>query len=250
VTDTLGCTATDTINVTIINNNIDIDLGPDTTICACIQLSAATPGATSYNWCSGEEYPFITACSTGTYCVTVSNGTCIDSDTINIIITSPPVVDLGNDTTIFASSIVLDAGHPGATYMWNTGDTTQTITAIASGTYYVTVTEGLGCVATDTIVVNLIIGITENAIPSDLNVQIYPNPTTDKSFTLNFNNYDNSDVEINIMNILGKVIYSEKLINFSGPYNKKIILKDLAGGIYFTNVISGQRRSTTKVIIE
>ncbi|MES2590753.1 MAG: T9SS type A sorting domain-containing protein [Bacteroidota bacterium] len=248
VTDTLGCMASDTINVTVIDNNIDVDLGPDTTLCSCIVLSAEIPGAT-YLWCSDEEYPEITVCQTGTYCVTVSNGTCIDSDTIHVTINPPPVVNLGNDTILVSGTLTLDAGNPGASYLWNTGATSQTLIVTESGQYYVTITDVFGCTASDTINVNVTIGINENA-SNNLSMSVYPNPSSDKSFTLSFNVLQKTNVEIRILNVLGKVVYSEKLSNFSGHYQKLIDLKDIAGGIYFTELLNGTTRSTAKIILE
>lgn len=247
VTDSLGCVASDTINVTIINNNIEVDLGPDTTVCSCILLNAGNPGAT-FIWCGGQTYPIINVCVSGTYCVTVSNGTCTDSDTINIIVNPPPVVDLGNDTTLVSGSLILDAGNAGASFMWNTGDTTQTIMVTISGTYYVTITDSFGCTASDTINVTILNGINEN--DSNLSMNIYPNPSTDNTFTLSFNIAQQKDVEIKIVNVLGKVIYSERLDNFSGLYKKVITLSDMASGIYFIDILNGAQRSTAKVILE
>ncbi|MDF2437915.1 MAG: hypothetical protein K0Q95_2291 [Bacteroidota bacterium] len=250
VTDQGGCVGSDTINVNIINNNINVNLGRDTTVCQCVLLNAGYPGATYYSWSNGQNYAIINACSTGDYWVTVSNGTCMDRDTVHVTFASPPVVDLGPDTTLTAvTSFVIDAGHPGANYLWSTGETTQSITVTTSGQYFVIVTEGLGCSSKDTINVNLPISIQELS-SLDLNVNISPNPSSNKSFTLSFNLVEDSDVEINVMNILGKIVYSEKLVNFNGIYRKKIMLDNVSSGIYFTNVITERQRKTTKVIIE
>jgi len=64
-----------------------------------------------------------------------------------------PKVVLGNDTSFCSgSSIVLDAGNTGSTYVWsNSTLTTQTITASNSGTYVVYVTNPSGCVGIGTI---------------------------------------------------------------------------------------------------
>ncbi len=49
-------------------------------------------------------------------------------------------VNLGRDTAICSSTpYVLDAGNPGAQYLWSTGATTRTIPVISSNTYAVTV---------------------------------------------------------------------------------------------------------------
>ena len=58
---------------------------------------------------------------------------------------TPQVVNIGNDTSICAgTSIVLDAGNAGMTYLWSTGATTQTITVDTTATYSVTVRNSQG----------------------------------------------------------------------------------------------------------
>ena len=54
------------------------------------------------------------------------------------------------------SSLTLDAGAGFTNYLWNTGATSQTITATSSGEYRVTVTNASGCTASDTINVSLV----------------------------------------------------------------------------------------------
>jgi len=66
-------------------------------------------------------------------------------------------VNLGNDTMLcYGESIILDAGLANS-YIWNTGDTTQTITTNTSGVYSVTITEFTGgATAIDTINVEIL----------------------------------------------------------------------------------------------
>jgi PKD repeat protein len=46
------------------------------------------------------------------------------SDPLDVVIYANPIVDLGNDTTILITqNLELDAGNPGMTYLWSTGDT-------------------------------------------------------------------------------------------------------------------------------
>ncbi|MEO1384143.1 MAG: PKD domain-containing protein, partial [Bacteroidota bacterium] len=51
---------------------------------------------------------------------------------------------------------VLDGGDPDLLYVWNTGDTTQTLLVQASGQYTVTGTNVFGCATTDTVSVNVV----------------------------------------------------------------------------------------------
>ncbi len=86
--------------------------------------------------------------------VTNDNGTTqVKSKKVTI---DPPnlSVNLGRDTVIcFNQSILLDAGTPGLTYAWNTGQTGQTITVTNAGTYTVRISKD-GCSDRDTIKVS------------------------------------------------------------------------------------------------
>ncbi len=65
-------------------------------------------------------------------------------------------VNLGPDITIaYGTSVTLDAGPNGFTYLWNTGETTQTITVpiFLLNNYSVTVDVGNGCLLSDAICV-------------------------------------------------------------------------------------------------
>ncbi|MEP0987801.1 PKD domain-containing protein [Ekhidna sp.] len=61
------------------------------------------------------------------------------------------MVDLGNDTTICVDEVLtLDAGD-GASFVWSTGELTQTIGIDTAGTYWVEVTDASGCTDFDDI---------------------------------------------------------------------------------------------------
>ena len=63
---------------------------------------------------------------------------------------------LSDTTRICGTTTTLDAGAGYATYLWNTGATTRTITPTTNGTYSVTVTNAAGCTASDNTYLNLI----------------------------------------------------------------------------------------------
>ncbi|WP_320019449.1 gliding motility-associated C-terminal domain-containing protein [Labilibaculum manganireducens] len=162
VTDANGCSATDDANATIHANPV-VDLGIDQEICAgnSITFDAGNVGAT-YLWSTGETTQTISVTTSGNYSVTITDANgCSATDDGNATIHPNPVVDLGADQqTCSGNTITFDAGNVGATYLWSTGETTQTITVSASGNYSVTVTDANGCSATD-----------------DANATIHPNPT-------------------------------------------------------------------------
>ncbi len=55
-----------------------------------------------------------------------------------------PIVNLGADTTVCATTWTLQAGNAGASYLWNTGATTATLAVTSTGIYWVAVTDGTG----------------------------------------------------------------------------------------------------------
>ncbi|HTN07385.1 PKD domain-containing protein [Agriterribacter sp.] len=133
-------------NIIVTGTGIPVNLGNDTTICAgsTIALDAGDhPGAT-YEWApNGETTRSITVDKADTYIVTVTKDGCRTIDAINVTVVPALTVNLGNDTTICPGNpVILDAGNPGATYLWSTGETTRSISATNAGTYSVTVNKG------------------------------------------------------------------------------------------------------------
>lgn len=85
-----------------------------------------------------------------------------------------PFLDLGEDKQVCASgslAVTLDAGNF-SDYLWNTGETTQTITATEPGTYSVVATNEFGCTASDEVV------ISQNEIP-EAEVKVNGSPVPD-----------------------------------------------------------------------
>jgi gliding motility-associated-like protein len=72
---------------------------------------------------------------------------CTAFDSVQITAYPVPVVNIGNDTTLCGqNSLTLDAGNPGSTYLWSTGETTQQITVYPGNqTITVEVMNSAGC---------------------------------------------------------------------------------------------------------
>ncbi|MBK8808847.1 MAG: hypothetical protein IPO21_20300, partial [Bacteroidales bacterium] len=150
-----NCNATDQIEVNV-NPLPTVNLGADKVICdgEFAVLDATTANA-SYLWYTGETSSTISVNSTGTYNVTVSVGNCTATDQIEVYVNPSPTVSLGADKEICqGEQAILDATTANASYLWNTGETSSTISVSNSGTYSVTVSVG-NCTATDQIEVNV-----------------------------------------------------------------------------------------------
>ncbi len=118
--------------------------------------NSSAPQTQTYTWNTGATSSAISVTPTTTtkYYLTVNNGTstCIDSVTIVVDTISPPT--LPNNLNACGDSVLLNPASNGK-YLWNTGDNTASIYAKATGTYKVSITNGV-CTATDSVYVSLV----------------------------------------------------------------------------------------------
>ena len=155
-----GCLAFDTVRVTV-HPVPDTDLGGDRSLCPgeTVTLDAAAPGAT-YLWQDQSVGPTYTVNAGGVYHVRATIGGCSASDTVTVTEFPNPVFDLGGRVTgCVGTPVTLDATVPGATYEWNGGAATSTISPSQSGRFRVKVTLG-PCSVTDSV------DVTFNPLPS------------------------------------------------------------------------------------
>ncbi|MBP9883163.1 MAG: T9SS type A sorting domain-containing protein [Chitinophagales bacterium] len=86
------------------------------------------------------------------------------------------------------------------------------------------------------------------AVASDFDVNIYPNPTSG-AFVVALSNPLNENTTITITNLLGQVVYADKLTSLGNQMSLPIALStDLPDGIYFVNIISGEQMVTKQFV--
>jgi MAM domain, meprin/A5/mu/PKD domain/Secretion system C-terminal sorting domain len=156
------CTTMDTVYIVVVDSNSAVDLGADTTACGSYTLDAGYWPASTYLWSTGATTETITVTSGATYTVDVVNACGTLSDTIALVVGAIPTVNLGPDTAA-CGQLVVDAGNPGASYVWNgTPSPLSTILVVNSGPIDVLVTNAAGCTATDTVQVEILNNPTVN----------------------------------------------------------------------------------------
>jgi PKD repeat protein len=167
------------------------------------------------------------------------------TDSLAITVSTFPSVSLGADTMVcLPDSIYLDAGNPGCTYLWSTGETTQTILA-GSGTtglvtYWVEVTNAQECTGYDEIDVWYTIC---DAVP-EINgnrTRVSPNPS------LGIFNVTTTCAggTFRVYNIFGTGIREGGCVN-----SFQIDLSDQPDGIYLLQVEENGTRSTVRLILK
>ena len=173
VTDANGCVDSALFNVTqpaspITLTTLATNVGCFGASSGFIDLSVAggTPGYT-YSWSNNAITQDIQNLPIGTYTATVTDANgCVDSIQVNLTQPAAPLIALPNITNApcfgqNGGSIDLNVtgGTAPYSYFWNTGDTTQDLSAVPAGQYTVVVSDANNCATT------LIINITQPQSP-------------------------------------------------------------------------------------
>ncbi|MBE0640914.1 MAG: T9SS type A sorting domain-containing protein, partial [Bacteroidales bacterium] len=166
VTNSFGCTDNASVTVTV-NPQPLVNAGGDLEVCLgqSIQLDVTATGAGTvygYQWTPAVglsdpsiKNPMASPTATTTYAVLVTSGLgCTASDDVVVTVNPLPNANAGQDMTLcFGTTTTLTATPAGMSYLWSTGQTAQSIVVVAgdTATYFVTVTNGFGCSAVDSV---------------------------------------------------------------------------------------------------
>lgn len=172
---TPGCFAYDSVRIKVYTSP-KIDLGIDKNFCFgdSVVLNAGA-GFNQYLWSTGNVYQQIVVKNAGTYSVTATTtNSCTSKDTIRILSVYPnPIVKLDHDSTLcMGSARILNAGNF-ASYLWNTGNTSQLLSINTTGIYSVTVADNNNCKGRDSVEIVTILPSPSNFLPADTAVCSY-----------------------------------------------------------------------------
>ncbi len=162
VTDTAGCSATDSVIIQTYPA-FQFELGSDTTICYGDYIFLTAPdGYQSYLWQDGSIFNTYIADTSGIYWLQVSDtNNCTSRDTMQLITNKVPDDILGNDTSFCTGgNFVLTTNPVYDEYHWQDGSTGTTLTVNNPGKYWVAVSDTLGCTGSDTITLDYFAALT------------------------------------------------------------------------------------------
>ncbi|NNF02477.1 MAG: hypothetical protein HKN22_07310, partial [Bacteroidia bacterium] len=155
VTNSFGCTSSSTItNITQLPApNVSVNLNGSNTFCQGDSVILTASQSNSYLWFpGGETTQSITVKDSGQYYVQVANSAgCTKKSNqiaINVIGSSQAAISVSGPTTVCEGDTVFLSANTGQSYLWSNGATTQTIAAIYTGSFMVTVDYGSGCEST------------------------------------------------------------------------------------------------------
>lgn len=189
----------------------------------------------------------------GNYQVTVTDATgfsqsenFIISPTFNINIQLEDIYNLYNlpETVIDATTFVVEP-FENYQFEWiHNGDIISTeptilVNNLNVGTYILQITNKLGCKVSKQFVV------IKDEFYRDIKVLVYPNPS-DGNFMVFVNLLDIKDINIEISDVLGKIIFNE---TFTGKKTYENQYNINASGIYFIRITSKEFSTTHKIII-
>ena len=166
VTDAGGCTTQ--LSATVLSNTA-LAAAFSSQQASCNQSNGsatvvASGGVAPYTfqWETGSTAGTINGLAAGIYAVTITDSLgCVKADSVNITNTGSPVIQLQNQTqpTCYGSAdgsltISITSGTSPYALSWSNGDVGFTAAPLAAGSYAITITDALGCIALQTFVLS------------------------------------------------------------------------------------------------
>ena len=237
-TDVDDCSFSQDITV---NDVPTVDAGIDINLCTEGTDTMLTgSGAVTYAWNNGitDGVSFTPPTGVTNYTVTGTDANnCENTDNVLITVGGPVITaiitneNVGNDAAIDVNVI---GGSGTYTYVWSNGPVTQDITGLTTGSFTVTVDDGL-CSNDSTFTIVNVAGIDDL---KENGINVYPNPTDgvvfiqlDGAFT-----YE-------VRNLLGQSIAKGSAVG-----SDKIDLSLFENGVYLIEVSDGNLEQTIRLV--
>lgn len=260
ITDANGCSATaNAITVNVSNAPVPtIQTVGNTSLCAGETVTLTASQSDSYAWSTGDTTQTINVTAAGAIYVTVTNANACDgvgqSATVNVTVTPQPVAIVGSPA-INGNIVTFSNNSTDATaYSWDFGDFTNSSASApvhayaASTSYQVTLTATNGnCTSDTTFTVAITVGLEE--LNNVAEIVLFPNPTATNA-QLSMNVIEAGNVEVAIQTVNGQLV--KTILNdylTAGKQTITIETADLANGVYFTTIKSGNAMKTVRLNI-
>lgn len=246
VTDQNGCTFITIVTITA-ENALVADAGGDITECSGVWVTldgTGSQGASTFAWTDGSGNTLGTSAVLDlgvlpdgdyTYILTVTNGPCVETDTVEVAIMPLPVADAGEDRFIYVEGTTVLGGSPagpqGSAFFWQPDSlldyhdiANPTATVDRTTWFYLTVIAPNGCVSTDSVLVTVV-----------------PEVTVPTGFTPNGDGYNDDwvldfaqlfpDMEVRVFSRWGEPLFYS--VGYAVPWDGRYDGKPVPMGTYY-----------------
>jgi PKD repeat protein/subtilisin family serine protease len=259
VTDSNGCSATETVTIYTTGQMPIADFTADITS-GCNEVTVqftdeTTNDPETWLWDFGDgntsdvQNPIHTYSIAGTYSVSLTatnsqgNSEYTRDDyiglgetpefTINVTHASGPEVADG------AAWLEITSGLPPYTINWSSGGTEESVEGLLPGTYSVLVRDLYNCMRTSPFVIDWANNILSN---SDISFEVYPNPARD---IIHINFEDNQSRIIMLFDLSGKLILNKEV----NGNTKLLDISNLNAGIYTLSITESGKTTNIKIVV-
>ncbi|MEQ8324416.1 MAG: GEVED domain-containing protein [Vicingaceae bacterium] len=230
--------------------------GPDAIVCdgKSVQIGLQQSQGT-FLWSTSETTSTITVSQAGTYQVAVTTG-CGATHTDEVVVENVTPTSSFTVQDNFQTGIFTNISQNGDNYRWvvqtNPFDTiwAQNLTYVFpdNGPYQVCLTTYNDCDTVTSCGQWLgFVGINEVSL-SDV-ISLMPNPASDV-LNITFNGLEDDQINLEVSNIQGQVVYNENFVNVSGNANRTIDVSSLKKGMYILKFSTENDVTAKRVIVQ
>lgn len=266
VTGSCGSVTSNDSQVTV--NPTTVTVTPaSASICANGSTTLTASGMGNYTWSPSSSLSSSTGAtvtaypiSTTVYTVTGNLNGCTGTKNVRVNVTSASAsISAPNGINACTGTVIITA-NAAASYLWSTGETTQSIYPFSSGVYTVTTYNG-SCQSTASITIERspqncqIARVAMDPVtptnqdldePTVSKLTTYPNPAEDR-ITVALPEKAIETTPIVLYDINGKVVANQSLM--IGQWKTEIDVQQLNEGVYLIRVLNGDTISSAKVIV-
>ncbi|MGB3946486.1 MAG: T9SS type A sorting domain-containing protein [Bacteroidia bacterium] len=224
-----------------------ITLNNNDSICQGQNVALTSSIGNKFRWQpNNQTSQTITASTTNTYSVKVTDALGCETTSLPITITVLPKPSIPN--IIVSGDTLVSSASSGNQWYYNdsviNGATNQTyITNGIAGLYQVKVTDSIGFCSS--ISQSITIGIEEYS--NGIQFLMYPNPSNGL-YQLLIKSIEKDDISIEIIDTRGRQVYLNNVDSFIGEINTNIDISTYSKGIYNLNIKNSKGNASKKII--
>jgi hypothetical protein len=169
--------------------------------------------------------------------------------TTEITIWDPISVEIGNgeDTLRTSLPVTLDAGSGFASYLWQNNSTGSSLVADSYGLYWVEVSNNIGCLARDSVVIASLTGISNDLIRSG-QIKLYPNPVED-ILNIDLTLDTERDLILEFYSALGQLMFREER-DGTAQAEFDVNVQPFVPGVYMLKITADDVPYTYMIVVQ